>query len=80
MSNILLFKNSKLNLQFEFKFEKYDFSEPSIRGILMATTTIAAGFGIAATYFLGSQMSWRNAALICASVPTLSIILISFVI
>lgn len=56
-----------------------DFREANIRGILTATTTIAAACGMAITYYLGSQMSWRSAALVCASVPALSIILTAFV-
>lgn len=61
------------------KLKTNDFSEPNIRGVLTATTTVAAAFGMAVTYFLGSQMSWRNAAMICAAVPALSIILTAFV-
>ncbi|XP_055325703.1 facilitated trehalose transporter Tret1-like isoform X2 [Sitodiplosis mosellana] len=52
--------------------------EPSIRGILTATASIAAAFGMGMVYFLGTQTSWRNAALICAMIPILSIIFISF--
>lgn len=40
-----------------------EIAEPNIRGILTATSSIAAALGIAVIYFLGSQMSWRNAAL-----------------
>lgn len=53
--------------------------EPSIRGILTASASIAAAFGMGLVYFLGNQTSWRNAALVCATIPILSMFLISFV-
>lgn len=53
--------------------------EPKIRGILTASASIAAAFGMALVYFLGNQTTWRNAALICAAIPLLSMFLISFV-
>lgn len=53
--------------------------EPGIRGILTSSASIAAAFGIGLVYFLGNQVSWRNAALICAVIPVLAIFLISFV-
>lgn len=56
-----------------------EIAEPSIRGILTASTTIAAALGIALIYFLGTQMAWRNAALVCVFVPILSIFLTAFV-
>ncbi|XP_031635122.1 facilitated trehalose transporter Tret1-like isoform X2 [Contarinia nasturtii] len=52
--------------------------EPSIRGILTASASVSAAFGIGLVYFLGSHTSWRIAALICAVIPILSIIFISF--
>lgn len=56
-----------------------EISEPSIRGILTATTTIAAALGIGLVYVLGSLMAWRSVALVCGLVPILSIVLTIFV-
>lgn len=70
---------SRTVLELMNRLRKCLYREPSIRGVLTATTTIAAALGMAVTYFLGSQISWRNTAIVCAAVPALSIILTAFV-
>lgn len=55
------------------------FSEPSIRGILMACAGISSSTGIFMVFFLGSIFSWRQVALICAIVPIMTLIAVFFV-
>lgn len=56
-----------------------EIAEPSIRGVLTASASIAAALGITLVLFIGSETSWRNAALICASLPIFSIFALFFV-
>lgn len=53
--------------------------EPSIRTILLATTSFTVEFGIASVYFLGNQMPWRDAALVCAAVPIVAALIMLIV-
>ncbi|XP_055687055.1 facilitated trehalose transporter Tret1-like [Lutzomyia longipalpis] len=52
--------------------------QPSIRGILTATTGVAATLGYSIVYLLGSVTNWRNAALVCFATPILTILAILF--
>lgn len=53
--------------------------EPSIRGILTCCAGVSVMLGITLIYFLGTVIFWRTAALICLSVPILTMIAICFV-
>lgn len=57
---------------------KYN-SQPSIRGILTSCAGIAVMLGIFIVFLLGSIMTWRNVALICLSVPLVTVVAICFV-
>lgn len=61
----------------KYKFEYC--SQPSIRGILIACSGVAAMLGFFFIYLMGTITMWRNVSLICLSVPILTIIAISFV-
>ncbi|GAB0097352.1 facilitated trehalose transporter Tret1 [Sergentomyia squamirostris] len=52
--------------------------QPSIRGILTATTGVAATLGYSIVYLLGSVTTWRQSALFCLSIPILTIFAILF--
>lgn len=54
-------------------------SEPSIRGVLMACTGISSTTGIFIVYLLGTLLSWRQTALICAVIPITTLTAIFFV-
>lgn len=56
-----------------------NYSQPSIRGILIACSGVAAMLGFFFVYLMGTITMWRNVALICLAVPILTIIAISFV-
>lgn len=58
-----------------------EISLPSIRTILLTSTNFAFELGAALIYMLGNRMPWRDATLICASVPVgaiLIMIIVSF--
>lgn len=55
------------------------FSEPSIRGILVACSGVAVMLGFFLMYLLGALMNWRNVALLCTLLPIITSIAISFV-
>lgn len=55
------------------------FSQPSIRGMLMAMAGIAATLGLFLVFLLGSLTAWRNVALVCFVVPVATLVAICFV-
>lgn len=55
------------------------FSQPGIRGILIACSGVAAMLGFFFVYLLGTITTWRNVALICLSLPLATMVAISFV-
>lgn len=56
-----------------------EISQPSIRGILTAMSSMAATLGLFIVYSLGNIMSWRDAASYCLFVPLLTMIAVCFV-
>lgn len=54
-------------------------SQPSVRGILTSTTGVAVTLGYTMVYSLGWLFYWRTVALICFTVPVLTIFVILFV-
>lgn len=58
---------------------KNKYSQPSIRGILIACSGLAVMLGIVFVYLLGTLTTWRNIALICLSIPIATVVAISFV-
>lgn len=50
-----------------------------MRGILTACSGISAALGFFIVFLLGSVMAWRNVALICLTVPLLTLVAICFV-
>lgn len=56
-----------------------EIAEPSIRGLLTSCASLSVSLGVFVTYFLGSVVYWRTAALICLSVPVATAIGILFV-
>lgn len=54
-------------------------SQPSIRGILTSTTGVAVTLGYTMVYSLGWMFYWRTVALICFTVPVLTILVILLV-
>lgn len=73
--------STKFDSRWEFIEEVFIilFSEPSIRGMLMACSGISSASGIFMVFFLGSFLSWRQVAFICAVIPISSIIAVFFV-
>lgn len=57
----------------------YNFSHPSIRGMLLAFSNISANGGVFTMYLLGSITTWRNVAIICLIFPISTAIAICFV-
>ncbi|GAB0097348.1 facilitated trehalose transporter Tret1 [Sergentomyia squamirostris] len=53
--------------------------QPSIRGIITSCTGVAATLGFFIGYLLGTLVTWREAALICLTIPIFTIIAICFV-
>ncbi|XP_055716568.1 facilitated trehalose transporter Tret1-like [Phlebotomus papatasi] len=53
--------------------------QPSIRGILISCAGVAATLGFFIGYLLGTIVPWRQAALVCLTVPLLTVIAICFV-
>lgn len=56
-----------------------EIAEPSIRTILLFSINFSLEIGSALVYFLGNQMPWRDATLICATVPIAAILFIIIV-
>ncbi|KAK4880577.1 hypothetical protein RN001_008723 [Aquatica leii] len=56
-----------------------EITEPRLRGILSATTSVSSALGILGEFLTGSLFSWRTAALISCSLPIICFCLISFV-
>lgn len=56
-----------------------EISQASIRGILTSCAGIAAMLGFFIVYALGSVMTWRNVALVCLSLPIMTMVAICFV-
>lgn len=55
------------------------FSEPSLRGILVATASASTMIGFLIVYALGTAFNWRTVAIICLAVPILASVAIPFV-
>lgn len=55
------------------------FSQPSIRGILVALSGLAATTGLSIVYTLSNLMPWRQVALCCLSVPVSTMVAVCFV-
>ncbi|XP_034835783.1 facilitated trehalose transporter Tret1-like [Maniola hyperantus] len=55
-----------------------EISDPSIRAVLITTSTFFASTGTLIMYFLGIVIDWRNAALICIIAPIASMIMVTF--
>ncbi|XP_059619605.1 facilitated trehalose transporter Tret1-like [Phlebotomus argentipes] len=53
--------------------------QPAIRGILTSCAGVAATLGFFIGYLLGSLVTWRESALICLTIPLISIIAIGFI-
>ncbi|XP_055691194.1 facilitated trehalose transporter Tret1-like [Lutzomyia longipalpis] len=53
--------------------------QPAIRGILTSFAAVAATLGFFIGYLLGTLVTWREAALICLTIPVFAIIGISFI-
>nr|XP_018915815.1 PREDICTED: facilitated trehalose transporter Tret1-like isoform X1 [Bemisia tabaci] len=53
-----------------------EISEPSVRGIIISSTSFFVSVGYLIMIFIGSLTDWRNAAAISASLPLLCIILL----
>ncbi|KOB65398.1 Sugar transporter [Operophtera brumata] len=53
-----------------------EISEPSIRGALCTVTQLFSSVGMFVIYFLGTVVSWRQAALICLAAPISSMLLV----
>lgn len=56
-----------------------EIAEPAIRGLLTSCASLSVTLGVFVTYFLGSVVYWRTAAIICLSVPVVTAIAILFV-
>lgn len=56
-----------------------EITQPAIRGILIACAGVAAMLGFFVVYLLGTFMLWRHVALVCLSVPLLTVVAIYFV-
>lgn len=56
-----------------------EISDPSIRGVLLALANIFVMAGIFTMYVLGSMTTWRQAALICLSLPIVTTVALMFV-
>ncbi|XP_023024324.2 facilitated trehalose transporter Tret1 isoform X1 [Leptinotarsa decemlineata] len=54
-------------------------SQPSYRGFLLAGISFSVALGLFLSHLFGTFFSWRTTALICASLPVLSQIIILFV-
>ncbi|KAF5288904.1 hypothetical protein FQA39_LY03783 [Lamprigera yunnana] len=54
-------------------------TQPNLRGLLSATTSIAGALGILIQFILGSLFNWRIVALACSSVPLICFILLWFI-
>lgn len=55
------------------------FSQPSVRGVLLALANMSAQCGTFTVYLLGSLTLWRQAATICLVFPLLALLAIFFV-
>ena len=53
--------------------------QPSIRGILTSCAGVAVMLGFSTVYLLGSLTTWRNTALVCVTIPIITMIAICFV-
>lgn len=56
-----------------------EIAEPAIRGLLTSCASLSVTLGVFVTYYLGSTVYWRTAALICLSVPLATAIAILLV-
>lgn len=56
-----------------------EISHPSIRGMLLAFSHVTSIIGMCMMYLIGTLTTWRNAALICLSVPCVTIVALWFV-
>lgn len=56
-----------------------EIAEPNMRTILMVIANFTVEIGAALIYFLGNQMPWRDASLVCAVAPIIAILIIIIV-
>lgn len=56
-----------------------EISHPSIRGMLLAFSHVTVITGTCLMYLIGSLTTWRNAALICLTVPCVTVVALWFV-
>lgn len=56
-----------------------EISHPSIRGMLLAFSHVTVIAGSCLMYLIGSLTTWRNAALICLTVPCATVVALWFV-
>lgn len=56
-----------------------ELSQPSIRGTLLAISTMMGTLGATIMYLAGSVMNWRLLSLLCVSVPILAVCLLFLV-
>lgn len=56
-----------------------EFSEASVRGVLVATVSLSTMFGLLIAFFLGNYFAWRSVALICLIIRIIVMIAINIV-
>lgn len=56
-----------------------EITQPGIRGILIACAGVSVMLGIFIVYILGTLALWRNVALMCLTVPLVTVVAIYFV-
>lgn len=56
-----------------------EISEPSVRGILVATVSLSTMIGLLVAFVLGNLTAWRNVALICLIIRIIVMIAVNIV-
>lgn len=74
-----LFSNVSLHVETIYFFVIYEYSEPSIRGVITAMAGISATLGLFIVFTMGNFIAWRNVAIICLAVPVITMIAVYFV-
>uniref|UniRef100_A0A1B0CIY0 Putative sugar transporter n=1 Tax=Lutzomyia longipalpis TaxID=7200 RepID=A0A1B0CIY0_LUTLO len=54
-------------------------AQPAIRGILTSSAGVAATLGFFIGYLLGTLVTWREAALVCLTIPIFTVVAICFI-
>lgn len=75
----VLFSNVSLHAETIYCFVIYEYSEPSIRGVITAMAGISATLGLFIVFTMGNFIAWRNVAIICLAVPVITMIAVYFV-